>query len=72
MRVRYSDYHELTYKERTMIRMNPAHDTTNSPGQVVPNKVRHFPAYKQSKSLAQEVAEYLAKEEKDKKVVDKK
>jgi len=49
-----------------MIRMNPAHDTTNPPGQVVPNKVRHFPAYKQSKSLAQEVAEYLLREQQEK------
>jgi len=55
-----------------MIRTAAHKDTEHPAGQVVPNKVRHFPAYKQSKSLAQEVAEYLAKEEKDKKVVDKK
>lgn len=57
-----------------MIRNNPAHDTEHPAGTFVPKEsiVRHFPAFKQSKSLAQEVAEYLEKEEKLKKTLDKK
>ena len=35
-------------------------------------KVRHFPEFRQGKSLAQEIAEFLAKEEKLKKDIDKK